>query len=77
MEQFPTTAKGIQEKTEQIVTMMKNAGLPLPDRPHSQAKAAIRGIDMNKPFQVYRREFFMLDLFPELEDEIAAVRLEM
>jgi hypothetical protein len=72
-EQFPTTAKGIQEKTEQIVTMMKKAGLPLPDRPHAQAKAAIRGIDLNKPFQAYRNRFFMLDLFPEVEEEIASL----
>jgi hypothetical protein len=76
IEQFPTTGKGIQEKTEQIVTMMKEAGLSLPQRPHAQAKAAIRGINMNNPFQAYRKRFFMLDLFPELEEEIAGLQLE-
>jgi hypothetical protein len=76
VEQFPTTGKGLQEKTEQIITIMKEAGLPLPERPHAQAKAAIRGINMNNLFQAYRKRFFMLDLFPELEEEIAGVRLE-
>jgi hypothetical protein len=72
-EQFPTTAKGIQEKTEQIVTIMKKAGLALPERPHAKVKAAIREIDMNNPFQGYRKRFFMLDLFPEVEEEIASL----
>jgi hypothetical protein len=75
VEQFPTGGKALQEKTEQIITMMKTADLPLPERPHAKTKRAIRQLDLNIPFQAYRRKFFMLDLFPELEAEISGVKL--
>ncbi len=75
LEQFPTGGKALQEKTEQIVTKMKTEDLPLLERPHAKTKQAIRQLDLNIPFQAYRRKFFMLDRFPELEAEISGVKL--
>jgi hypothetical protein len=75
LEQYPTGGKALQEKAEQIITMMNTADLPLPERPHAKTKQAIRQLDLNIPFQAYRRKFFMLDLFPELEAEISTVKL--
>ena len=75
LEQFPAGGKALQEKAEQIITMMRTADLPLPEHPHAKTKQAIRQLDLNIPFQAYRRKFFMLDLFPELEAEISGVKL--
>lgn len=43
--------------------------------PEDHSQQAIRQLDLNIPFQAYRRKFFMLDLFPELEAEISGVKL--
>jgi hypothetical protein len=40
-----------------------------------KTEQAICQLDLNIPFQAYRRKFFMLDLFPELEAEISGVKL--
>jgi hypothetical protein len=73
--EYPTTNKSIQERAEQIVSQAKFSSRPLPPRAHSRAKAAIRSLDMSVPFESFRRKFFMLDLFPEIDEEISGVTL--
>jgi len=73
--EYPTTNKGIQQRAEQIVTQAKTSSRPLPPQAHSRAKTAIRSLDMNIPFEAFKRKFFMLDLFPEIDEEISGVTL--
>jgi hypothetical protein len=69
--QLPTSNREIQEKAEEIVTLIK---APDPDRPdsglHRRAKQAIRALDLSAPFENYKRAFFMIDLFPQLSEEL-------
>lgn len=69
------TNKAIQQKAEKILTRMRELSKPVPKKPHSKIKAKIKSLDMNGPFEMHKRKFFMLDLFPEVEEELTWITL--
>ena len=76
LEEHPVTNKRIQQRAETVVTLMRESPKkPLPEKVHSKAKAALRSLDMNVPFEAHKRQFFMLDLFPEVAEELTGITL--
>jgi hypothetical protein len=67
---YPATSQAIQAKAEEIVTAVKLSSAPLPERPHRRAKEAIRSLNLDVPFENFKRAFFMLDSFPEVRQEV-------
>lgn len=77
IEDYPITNEGIQRKAEQVLTLARKSPKPVPERPHSKIKADIKSLDMNIPFENSKRKFFMLDMFPEMEEELVGITLPM
>lgn len=75
LKKHPITNKAIPQRAEEVVTPMRESSSPAPEKVHSNVKAALRSLDMNMPFESHKRKFFMLDLFPEVEDELTGVTL--
>ncbi len=73
---YPKTNSAVQKKAEEIVTQLKaSPGSEHPSHIHSRAKAAVRSLDLQVPFDEYKRTFFMLDAFPEVGTEIEGLVL--
>ncbi len=75
LKEHPTTTKAIRQRAEDVVTRMSKSPSVVPQKVHSRVKAALRSLDMHMPFESHKREFFMLDLFPEVAEELTGLTL--
>jgi hypothetical protein len=72
---YPESNREIQAKAEKIVTQAKSSTTQPQKGIHRRAKDTIRSLDLNKPFEGYKRAFFMLDSFPEISHEFDHITL--
>lgn len=71
MSQFPKTNKEIYTKTEELVTRFKwLKGLHSTRGLHRQIKRKLKTTDQARLFNKAKRQFFMLDSYPEVEQEV-------
>lgn len=72
-----SSAKSRQEHVEELVTKAKNEpGLKNLPRIHREVKKALKVINPASYFEQAKRTFFMLDQFPELDEQLSFLTFE-